>query len=412
MTTSSSPCRNSAQHFGVFRIIFGLYLTCHFISLLPYATELFGATGMFGSNHPSPFRAVWPNPLFFIDWAPLANYMVALGILSSILLTIGRLRRSAAIYLWFLSSCLFTANPFISNPSLGYTGLLLLLSALTPLGEAFVLGKPSQPNWRMPRMIPITAWILLAVGYTFSGFLKLDSPSWIDGSALRFVLENPLARPNFLRDFLLQLPDFTLEVLTWSTLLLELFFLPLAFYKKTRPWAWLAMIGMHLGIIMVIDFADLSLGMLMIHLFTYQSSWLPARKANSPHVLFIDGQCSFCQRSVRAIMHIDTEQVLRFAPLQGKTAEQLPENCRLKDSPRYDTVILLENSMTPRIWRGTDAVLRAIFLSGGISATLWPLHLLPYWLKSRVYQSIAYRRHKLSNNCPIPSPQQQQLFLP
>lgn len=285
MTASAIQLKQPAQHFGVFRILFGLYLTWHFACLLPYASELFGATGIFGSNHPSPFRGAWPNPLFLSDWAPLAVSMVGLGVLSSLFLTIGRLRRSSAIYLWFLSTCLFTANPLIANPSLGYTGLLLLLTALTPSGEAFILKKPSQPNWNMPYMIPITAWILLSVGYTFSGFMKLDSPSWIDGSALKLVLENPLARPNFLRDLLLQLPEFALSLLTWSTLLLELLFLPLALYKKTRPWAWLAMIGMHLGIMLVIDFADLSIGMLMVHLFTYQPSWFTSKKSFTHHFL-------------------------------------------------------------------------------------------------------------------------------
>jgi len=31
---------------------------------------------------------------------------------------------------------------------------------------------------------------------------------------------------------------------------------------------------MHLGILLIIDFADLTIGMLMIHAFTFDSRWL------------------------------------------------------------------------------------------------------------------------------------------
>lgn len=34
------------------------------------------------------------------------------------------------------------------------------------------------------------------------------------------------------------------------------------------------MVGMHLGILALVSFADLSAGMLMLHLFTIDSRWL------------------------------------------------------------------------------------------------------------------------------------------
>lgn len=408
--------QQTARLFGVFRIIFGAYLAWHFAALLPYASELFGPAGIFTAAHPSPFHGKWPNPLFFSQWPPLAGVMIGAGILASVLLCVGRLRRSSALYLWFLSTCLFTANPLIANPSLGYTGLLLLLTALVPLGEPYVLKKERDTNWKMPFMISIAAWVLLAAGYTFSGYMKLSCPSWIDGSALSHVLENPLARPNFLRDILLSLPEQIMQLLTWSTLALEIAFIPLVLFRKVRPWAWLAMVSMHLSIMLVIDFADLSLGMLMIHLFTYNPRWLPARQStsSSPHILFIDGDCSFCQRSTRVLMLCDPHQVLRFAPLQGSTAEQLPEECLLTGNDQSDAIVLLENPQQPdsKTWRGADAALRSLYLSGGPVSLLWIFHHLPTRLKKTTYQWIAKRRLKLSSNCQLPTPAQRKLFLP
>lgn len=416
MHSAKIYARQTARVFGIFRIIFGAYLAWHFAALLPYAAELFGPAGIFSDAHPSPFHGSWPNPLFHCQWSPLAGVMIGVGVVASLLLSIGRLRRSSALYLWFLSSCLFTANPLIANPSLGYTGLLLLLCALIPLGEPLVFKKAPIPAWKMPQMIPATAWVLLAVGYTFSGYMKLESPSWIDGSALQHVLENPLARPNLLRETLLSLPQPLLQALTWSTLLLELLFLPLVLFRKSRPWAWLAMVFMHLGIMTVIDFADLSHGMLMVYLFTYNPRWLPARQStgNTPHILFIDGECSFCQRSTRALMFCDPYSVLRFAPLQGSTAEQLPEEFLLTGNDQSDAIVLLENPQQPdsKTWRGADAALRSLYLSGGPVSLLWIFHHLPTRLKNSTYQWIAKHRLKLSSNCPLPTPAQRKLFLP
>ena len=35
---------------------------------------------------------------------------------------------------------------------------------------------------------------------------------------------------------------------------------------------------MHVGIVLMVDFADLTLGMVMIHLFTFDPDWLAPRR--------------------------------------------------------------------------------------------------------------------------------------
>lgn len=252
----------TARQFAFFRVVFGIYLSWHFASLIPYAGEIFSREGIMGNGAANPFHGKWPNP-FFIWGSPLAvQASLAAGVAASLCLLIGRWVRGCALLLWFLHSCLFTANPLTANPSLGYVGLLLLLCAAVP-GNARTL-----PGW-----IPRSAWILLAVGYSFSGALKLGSPSWADGSALQHLMHNPLARPGAARDLMLALPEEFLMLMTWATLALEVLFVPLAYWRRTRPYAWSAMLLMHLGIMATVDFADLSLGMVMAHLFTYQSAW-------------------------------------------------------------------------------------------------------------------------------------------
>ncbi len=130
-------------------------------------------------------------------------------------------------------------------------------------------------RWAMPAMAVGVVWALLACGYTFSGIDKLSSPSWVDGQAIPLLLDNPLARPGFIRDSLLLFPDWVLHSMTWGSMEAEILFLPLYFFQAGRMVAWASMLAMHLGIMVLISFADLSMGMIMIHIFTFDRRWLP-----------------------------------------------------------------------------------------------------------------------------------------
>ncbi len=263
------------SQFRVFRILFGTYLIIHFAMLVPYANELFGATGILADPSLNPAHGLYPNPLN----PPLPPAWVTASVvfltIASLGFTLDIARPALAILLWFGWTALFHRNNLIANPSIPYVGLLLVLCAIVPIGK----------SWTMPPWIPRCAWILLAVGYTFSGITKLGSPSWIDGTAIARLLDNPLARPGIFRDALLAMPDLVPQLLTWGTLGLEILFAPLALCRRLRPWTWLAMVGMHLGIIAVVDFADLSLGMLMIHAFTFDRQWLRMACRRDTHAL-------------------------------------------------------------------------------------------------------------------------------
>jgi len=219
--------------FVLFRIALGSYLCVHFAQLISYGEELFGA------GAPSLLIAATGISLFF---------------------TLGVGRRTCSLLLWISWAILWNLNPFISNPGLPYIGLLLLISAVT----------------KEEKVSPISYWgvsFLLAAGYTFSGIFKLGSPSWIDGTALLHVAENPLARPGALREFFVSLPLPLLKAMTWGSLALEIVALPCLFFRKTRIATWLGLVGMHLGILCLMDFADLTLGMLLVHLFTFDHRW-------------------------------------------------------------------------------------------------------------------------------------------
>jgi hypothetical protein len=263
----------SGRQFAWFRMIFGGYLTIHFAQLIPYAPELFSAAGALPDPRANPIYGILPNALAHWNTPEFATAFVVSMTMLSVLFTLGIARHAAAAVLWYGWACMFNRNVLISNPSIPYVGLLLILVLLVPAREPLRLGsRQTDAEFCMPAAVFWTAWALMAAGYTFSGIAKLESPSWIDGSALFHVLSSPLARNTPLTAFMVSQPTL-LAWTTWGTLLLELLFVPLAIVPRTRLFAWSSMVALHLAIVVFIDFADLSAGMLMVHLFTADPRW-------------------------------------------------------------------------------------------------------------------------------------------
>lgn len=262
MRTVKKPRDASADaHFARVRAALAVFLFVHFVQLLPWAAELFSNAGMIADGSASPLLHIFANPLALFDSPVFAQLFVGSGAVASVVLLFGgsRGRRIAALYLWFVLTCLFGRNPLIRNPSLPYVSVLLLVYA----------ASPKRPDVSLVRVV----WVLLAVGYAYSGITKLASPSWIDGSAVAAILSNPLARPGALRDLLLSLPG-VLVFVSYGTLFLEITFPIFALSKRTRPLAWLAMTGLQVSLLLLIDFADLTFGMLLVHAFTFDPQWL------------------------------------------------------------------------------------------------------------------------------------------
>jgi hypothetical protein len=256
----------SPNQYTLYRAAFGVYLAIHFAMLIPFGTELFSNQGVLPDAYASPLAFLFPNILCVADSPAVVLTMLVTGVIAAMFFAAGRFDRTAAVTLWYVLACAFGRNPLIANPSLPYVGWLLLAHLAVP--------PVRQRDWVMPGNLFGAAWIVMAAGYTYSGWTKLASPSWLDGTALERLLSNPLARPTALRDLLLTLPSALLTGATWLTLALELMYAPLALSRRARPWIWLAMLGLHLSLLVIVDFADLTLGMVMLHFFTFDRAWL------------------------------------------------------------------------------------------------------------------------------------------
>lgn len=374
----------------------------HFLHLIPYAKEVFSSEGLFPSSL-SPLLGYIPNPLAVYDAPLVVHMLLLLGVVAGFFLMLGSYDRLASFFLILLFSWLYTRNPLIANPSLPVVGWMLLMHMMLPRGNygAFSSrGKMQQwTEWFFPKQLWFAAWVLLAIAYSYSGYTKLMSPSWIDGSAVEIVLSNPLARDHLINDILRSTPSFVLQVLTWTIMIVELLFVLFAIWEPGRKIVWTIMLFAQLGFLFSFDFADLTIPMLLFHLLTFDRRWLKRYQPREDAILFYDGTCAFCNGIVRFALVEDIDKKLHYAPLQGETLKekQVP---MLED----ETIILYTEK---EVFYKSDAVIYTLELLGGVWLVLAKLmKVFPKVFRDFVYEGIGKIRYMLAGKidkeaCPI-----------
>jgi predicted DCC family thiol-disulfide oxidoreductase YuxK len=384
------------SHLMVVRWVMAAYLAVHFIMLITYAGELFTTRGIFSDPAALPSHGFFPNPLFFAREGWQAAAFLALLAVTAVGLLFDKTARYAALALWFGWACLLSRSPFIANPSIPYIGLLLLVVAACPVKDL----SAHTVAWR-------GMWVLMAVGYSISGLHKLGSPSWVDGSALSELLVNPLSRSNAITSVLATLPPPVLKALTWGTLAVECLFAPLALLRITRAPIWAATVLMHLGIVLVIDFADLTAGMLVLHLYTFDARWISSKQLRP--IIFYDGTCGMCNRFIQWTLIRDDEQQFRFASLQSRFAtEALPE-AFTKDL----STVVVQMAPDRNLVRST-AVLEVFRQLGGGWALMSMFLLVPRCVRDSVYGIIARNRTRWFgpyDACRLVTPEERKRFI-
>lgn len=166
--------------FALFRIIFGSYLTVHFLRLVPVGTEVFSNEGVISDASILPSFGKLPLPIFMNDDPDsISTFLISL-VIASTLFTVGKFRQISSLWLFFGWVSLLNRNPLISNPSLSYIGWLLLACACIPSGDrlGFLLSKKERNNeqntnferWYVSDPLYYGMWIIMGVSYTASRY--------------------------------------------------------------------------------------------------------------------------------------------------------------------------------------------------------------------------------------------------
>lgn len=401
--------------FSFFRILFGMYLMIHFLDLISWAPEIFSSEGMLSDKSLSPLINIFPN-IFLLNDDPLfVQGIVLLGFGCALMLTLGYNVKIAALGIFYILACLFGRNPLIANPALPYVGFMLLCVLFIPKApfgsiEAKGLNDVGR-SWIMPKDVFLAAWLILAITYSYSGYTKLLSPSWVAGDNINFVLNNPLARDYFFRDFLLSLPPIFLKILTWSVLFIELLFAPLALISKLRPILWALMAVIQLGFALCLNFLDLTSAMLLFHLFTFNPAWVKPNLTYGKMTLYYDGECGFCHAIVRFILAEDKRDDIKFSPLQGEFIKTQFTQTHINSFP--DSIVLTTENGD--VYLKSSAVITILNSMGGIWRIIGTmLHFIPKPIRDLLYTAFGKIRKNLVTTpkalCPLIAPELRQKF--
>lgn len=122
----------------------------------------------------------------------------------------------------------------------------------------------------------------------------------------------------------------------------------------------------------------------------------PAPLPPAPVLLF-DGECGLCNRVVRLLLRLDPDGRLRFAPLQGASAQSY---LRAQGLPTedFDSLVFVPDwneRAHPGYLLRTDGALAALRTAGGVGRVLAWASVLPRGWRDAAYRLLARWRYRL-----------------
>jgi predicted DCC family thiol-disulfide oxidoreductase YuxK len=122
-------------------------------------------------------------------------------------------------------------------------------------------------------------------------------------------------------------------------------------------------------------------------------------------VLFFDGDCAFCARSIRRVAALDKEARISFAPLQGELAREL--GFRHYAAADGGTMVVLRES-DGRVFTHSDGWIELANALGGWWKVLTVVRWIPRPLRDLVYNFVARHRYRIfgrRDSCALPDPE-------
>ncbi len=344
--------------YSVLRFVWGAWLALHFLRALLWVS---------GPEGRALAQVVWTRPLFellpnvFAGVATItgtaAVIWLALGLVSSVLLAVGRLDRIASLVAWYVAACwaggvgLEAVSDWHGGvPYLGWLTLVHWLVPGAPYGSWAARGRADPGNgWALHDVVARAVLVVVLVTDLAHAWVLL---AWPGSSALI---------------------DFGGHV------------------------------GLQLG-------SARGLGALvLLHVLAFDPRWIPRCTDAGPSVLFYDGTCGLCHRSCRFLLSEEREgRAFRMAPLQSGLLEGVLEAGVLHEGDQQAT---LPDSMVLRTPDGQIAVRSDAVIAVGLRlGGLWALAArvagwVPRPLRDAGYDLVARARYAIFGRteqaCPL-----------
>jgi len=130
----------------------------------------------------------------------------------------------------------------------------------------------------------------------------------------------------------------------------------------------------------------------------------------SKYIVFFDGVCNLCDRTVQFILKRDRKKRFLFGSLQGKTGQEYLHKYHLP-ADKFHSFMLIEGNV---LYTRSTAVLRMLKHLGRGWQLLYVFIYIPQPIRDGVYTLIATNRYKLfgkKDQCSLPTPDEKERFL-
>lgn len=127
-------------------------------------------------------------------------------------------------------------------------------------------------------------------------------------------------------------------------------------------------------------------------------------------VVIFDGVCNLCAHSVRFILDHETEQTLRFTPLQSRAGARLIRELGF-DPEDAKTFVLIADG---KAYVKSDAAIRVSRHFRGAWKLLGAIKIIPEPIRDRAYDVVARNRYRWfgrSDACMVPTPELRARFI-
>jgi len=231
-----------------FRIMVGFFLLLDFVLIIPDYKELFGIHSLIPSEvcnlYNSPTTITTFKVINFINVKEeyYIIFFFFIYITLCIALISGFYTRIISFTLIILHTSFYYNNP---NFMYGYDYFISM-----SLIHLLIFPSQSSINYLFYRRI---LQIHLIIAYFFSGFDKLLGYNWRNGEAIWKAITLPSSNNDFRINFD-SLLNFSIifPILSWSVIILELFYILIMIKKVTNYWLFF-IVSMHLGIAIALN---------------------------------------------------------------------------------------------------------------------------------------------------------------
>lgn len=126
-------------------------------------------------------------------------------------------------------------------------------------------------------------------------------------------------------------------------------------------------------------------------------------------ILFFDGVCGLCNKSVDFLIRIDKNNHLLYAPLQGITAKKILERKYI------DSLSTMAFHQAGKTHYKSTAILKSINAVGGAWRVFYVFTIIPAFIRDALYNLISSMRYEVfrkKDSCRVPSSDELNKILP